>query len=334
MVPRVSVVIPARNEARHIEACVRSVVAQEVGEEFEVIVVDGDSDDSTADLARAAGARVVPNPERTIPAALNRGLKAAVGEILIRFDAHAEMPPGYVAACLRGLVEEDGAANVGGWREAVGEGPWGRATGEALASRLGVGNPGIWRRPPPGDARREVDTVPLGCFRVETLRRLGGWRHDLLRNEDFELNQRLREDGGRIVFDPAVWSVYHPRESLSGLARQYWGYGQYKARVLADAPHTLRPRQLAPVGLLGTLLGAVVPTPIALPCRVALGAYGLALAFASARSTEGWRTGVVLGTMHVTWAAGLVAGFAEVARNATRPVSPKQRHGGSNSGAA
>jgi succinoglycan biosynthesis protein ExoA len=313
MAPRVSIVIPARNEARHIEACVRSVVAQEVGDEFEVIVVDGDSDDSTAELARAAGARVISNPERTIPAALNWGLKAAAGEILVRFDAHAEMPPGYVAASLRGLAEEDGAANVGGWRQVVGEGPWGRATRDALTSRLGVGNARIWRRPAKDEPRRDVDTVPLGCFRVETVRRLGGWRRDLLRNEDFELNQRLRHDGGRIVFDPAVWSVYHPRESLGGLARQYWDYGKHKAHVLADAPRSLRPRQLAPVGLLAAVVGAAAPTPIALPSRVALGAYGLVLVVASARSRERWRTGVVLGTMHLTWAAGLVAGFAEVA---------------------
>jgi glycosyltransferase involved in cell wall biosynthesis len=322
VVPRVSIVIPARNEARHIEACVRSVMAQEIGEAFEVIVVDGDSDDSTAELARAAGARVVPNPERTIPAALNRGLHAAAGEILVRFDAHAEMPPGYVAASLRGLAEEDGVANVGGWREVVGEGPWARATGEALTSRLGVGNPRIWKRPREDEPRHEVDTVPLGCFRVETLRRLGGWRPDLLRNEDFELNERLRNDGGRIVFDPAVWSVYHPRESLVGLAKQYWAYGQYKARVLADAPYSLRPRQLAPVALLAAMVGAAAPTAIALPSRVALGAYGLVLAGASARSREGWRTGIVLGTMHLTWAAGLVAGFAGVARERIRRPDP------------
>lgn len=318
MPARVSVVIPARNEARHIEACVRSVLAQEAAEEFEVIVVDGDSDDSTATVARAAGAHVVSNPERTTPAALNRGLEAAAGEILIRFDAHGEMPPGYLEASLRAFAEEDGAANVGGWCEVVGEGPWGRATGEALISRLGVGNPRIWKRPPPDEPRRDVDTVHFGCFRVETLRRLGGWRLDLLRNQDFELNQRLRDDGGRVIFDPAVWSVYRPRESLTGLARQYWGYGKHKARVLSDAPHSLRPRQLAPVGLLAAALAAAAPSPLALPARAALGAYGLILGGASVRSRERWRTGVVLGTMHLTWAAGLVAGFAQVARERLR----------------
>ena len=308
MAPRVSVVIPARNEAQHIEACVRSVLAQEVDAEYEVIVVDGESEDGTAELARRAGARAVSNPERTTPAALNRGLDAAQGEILVRFDAHGEMPQGYLAASLRALEEEPRAVNVGGWCDVQGTGGWGRATGEALRSRLGVGNPRIWKRPPSGEGRREVDTVHFGCFRTETLRRLGGWRRDLLRNQDFELNQRLRDGGGRVVFDPEIWSVYRPRESLGGLAGQYFGYGRHKARMLASAPHSLRPRQLAPVGLLAVAVAAAGPRPLAAPARAALGLYGLVLAGASVRSEEGWRTGVVLGTMHLCWAAGLVAG--------------------------
>src|SRR3954471_18849196 len=94
--PRVSVVVPARDEAAHIEACVRSILAQEVEGGLEVVVVDGRSSDDTAAIARAAGATVVDNPDRVIPAALNRGLAAARGEVVVRFDAHAEMPPGYV----------------------------------------------------------------------------------------------------------------------------------------------------------------------------------------------------------------------------------------------
>src|SRR3712207_3896815 len=99
LMPRVSVVIPARNEARHIEACVRSVLAQQVDGGAEVLVVDGMSTDATAELARRAGATVIENAKQTIPAAMNAGLAAAAGEVLIRFDAHAEMAEGYVAAC-------------------------------------------------------------------------------------------------------------------------------------------------------------------------------------------------------------------------------------------
>lgn len=308
--PRVSVVIPARQERAHIETCVRSIVAQQLEGELEVLVVDESSPDGTAELARAAGATVLQNPGRGIPAALNHGLACARGEVLVRFDAHAEMPPGYVAACLRALAEEDRAWNVGGWREARGVGPWGRATGELLSSPLGVGNARIWRRPAPGESRREVETVPLGCFPTERLREVGGWREDLLANEDFELNHRLRERGGRVVFDPAIWSIYRPRETFRSLARQYWNYGRWKAVVVRDEPDSLRLRQLAPPALALSLVAA----PVLPPARAAAGAYALLLAGVSARSREGWHAGATLAAMHLSWAAGLAQGLVRPPR--------------------
>jgi glycosyltransferase involved in cell wall biosynthesis len=287
---------------------VASVVAQDVPEGLEVIVVDGLSTDGTAGLAAAAGAKVIDNPERVIPAALNRGLAAARGSVIVRFDAHAEMPPGYVRACLRALDAEPGAANVGGWREARGTGPWGEATARVLPLPVGVGNSRIWRKPAAGAGRSDVDTVPLGCFPSTVLRQAGGWREDMLANEDFELNHRLRSTGGRVVFDPAVWSVYRPRESWQDLARQYWNYGRWKAETLKLAPGSVRPRQLAPPALALTTLVALVPASQANPARWLLGGYLLALAGVAAR--VGWRAAPVLATMHLAWGTGLLRGLA------------------------
>jgi hypothetical protein len=154
-----------------------------------------------------------------------------------------------------------------------------------------------------------VDTIPFGCFRAETLRQVGGWSSAFHANQDFELNHRLRRDGHRVVFDPAIWSIYRPRESLAAIARQYWRYGRWKAVTLSLAPASLRPRQLAPPGLLAIGLAAAVPTRAAPPARVALGAYALALSAVALRARGGWRTPVVLATMHTAWATGLVAGF-------------------------
>jgi succinoglycan biosynthesis protein ExoA len=312
--PAVSVIIPARNEAAYIGRCVRSVLAQDVPNMLEVVVADGSSTDDTAQLARAAGARVVDNLGGITPAGLNRALSAARGAVVIRFDAHAEMPPGYVAACLRALAEEEGAVNVGGWREVRAAGPWGRAIGAALASSLGVGNPRIWRRPPDTERRRDLDTVPLGCWPANVLHEAGGWDEAFVRNQDFELNHRLRMHGGRVVFDPEIWSVYHPRESLGALARQYWQYGLFKAKMLRTDPGSLRPRQLAPVGLVAAAVVAAAPTRAAAPARAALALYCLLLAGASVWTRGGWRTAPVLATMHVTWALGLARGL--VAREA------------------
>ena len=306
---RVSVLVPARNEARYIEACIGSIRGQRFDGELEALVVDGRSQDATAQLARAAGASVVDNPERTIPAALNRGLAVAQGEVVIRFDAHAEMPEGYVERCLRALDEEPDAANVGGWRQAEGVGPWGRATAAALSSPFGVGNARIWRRPAGNARRRDVDTVPLGCFPAEALRQVGGWNEELLANEDFELNHRLRSLGRRVVFDPAIWSIYRPRETLAELARQYARYGVWKARMLRGAPDSLRPRQLAPVALAAIAATALTPTRPGRLARRGIGIYGATLLGVAARSHAGWRLAPVLATMHLTWGAGFLCGL-------------------------
>jgi glycosyltransferase involved in cell wall biosynthesis len=312
--PRVTVLIPALDEAAHIEGCVRSVLAQELDGGLEVIVVDGRSQDDTAELARAAGATVVDNAARGIPAGLNRGLEAARGDVIVRFDAHAEMPAGYVAACVRAIDEEPDAGSVGGWREPRGRGPWGRALAAALASPLGVGHALIWRRPPAGSVRREVEHVPLGCFRAETLRAVGGWREELATNEDFDLDHRLRKAGGRVVFDPRIWSVYYTRESLGAIARQYWRYGRWKAAMLASAPESLQPRQLAPPALVTAVVLAGTSSPLGRAARRALVSYALVLGAAAARSEAGWRLAPVLATMHLSWGAGLLRGLAAPGR--------------------
>ncbi len=299
----VSVVIPAREEARHIECCIRSALAQDVDCPVEVIVADGHSRDDTAARARRLGVTVLDNARQSIPAGLNLGLAAARGEILVRFDAHAEMPPGYLRACLRGLREEPGTANIGGWIKPIGAGPWGRALAAALASPVGVGNARIWRPPHPAEHRRDVSTVPFGCFRTATLRAAGGWREDLLANEDFELNHRLRMRHGRVVFDPAVWSIYRPRDTLTAIARQYWRYGRWKAVVLHEAPESLKSRQLAPIGL----FAAAASAPFLRAGRVALAAYGALVAVGSVHSRGGWRTAPVLMTLHLVWGAGLIS---------------------------
>jgi hypothetical protein len=260
---------------------------------------------------------VVPNPDRTTPVALNRGLAAAKGDVLLRFDAHSEMSDGYIAACLRALGEEEGAVNVGGWCEVRGRTAWGEAVGSALRSPLGVGNSRLWRRPS-SPRREDVETVPFGCFPIDVLRSVGGWRGDLVRNQDFELNHRLRKAGGRIVFDPAIWFVYRPRENLSALASQYAQFGRWKAIMLADAPDSLRLRQLAPLALLATG-GAAVGGPLRRPARLALGAYASGVAAVGYRSRN-WRTAAVVVTIHAAWAAGFAASVAGLMRERLRFV--------------
>jgi glycosyltransferase involved in cell wall biosynthesis len=316
--PRVSVIVPARNEAAHIADCLRSILRQQVEGGLEVIVADGCSSDGTADLARSLGVIVVENPKATTPAGLNAALAVARGDIVVRFDAHGTMPPGYVQASVRALDEEHGAVGAGGWVQVEPNGPWGRAVGAALASRFGIGNARSWREPTPEQPRMDVDTFPLGCWPTEKLRSVGGWDERLLRNQDFELNYRLRNAGGRIVFDPAIWSFYRPRESLWRLARQYWDYGRFKALTVATAPRSVRPRQLAPVALLATVAAAAFPLGIGRRARIALAGYAVILTGIATRSRGGWRTLPVLATIHAVWGAGLLFGLGQIIQRSSR----------------
>jgi glycosyltransferase involved in cell wall biosynthesis len=295
---------------------VKSIREQELEGELEVIVADGRSTDGTGDLAREAGATVVENPRRITPAGLNVGLAQARADVVLRFDAHSRMPPGYVQTCLRALEQEErnGAVNVGGWLLVQTATQWERAIAAALRSRFGIGNPRLWRRPERGESRRDVESVPFGCWRTETLRALGGWNESFVRNQDYELNHRLRSAGGRIVFDPAIWSIYVPRASLSSLARQFWDYGRFKARMLRTTPTSLQPRQLAPLALLAALVSAAVPGPLARSARSLLAAYAFVLTGVAAHSRGGWRTVPVIGTMHLAWGSGLVFGLVTWAR--------------------
>lgn len=318
MTPRVSVIVPVRNEAEHIATCLRSILEQRLDAEIEVIVADGCSADGTAEIARSLGATVVDNPARTTPAALNAALAAARGEIVVRFDAHAEMPAGYLRACVDAVQEEADVAGVGGWSLVRARGPWGRALGAALASGFATGNPRLWRTPREHHCRVELDTFSFGCWPAEELRAAGGWDERFVRNQDFELNYRLRKRGGRILFDPNIWFVYRPRESLAAIARQYWDYGRFKALLVADEPLALRPRQLAPIALLLTAATASLPVVLAPAARRALGLYGLALGLVAAKGGGGVRTAPVLATIHLAWGAGLVRGLLGELRRVQR----------------
>ena len=226
----------------------------------------------------------------------------------------AVCPGEVVDALLRTLEEEPGAVDVGGWREVRASSAWGRAVGAALASPLGVGNPHIWRPPRADDGRRDVDTVPLGCFPVRALEAVGGWSEQLVANEDFELNHRLLQDGGRVVFDPAIHSVHKPRESFGAVIRQYWRYGRAKGMVLAAAPESIRLRQLAPLALLTT----VAMTPFARVARAALGVYVSLICFATIRAKGGWRMAPILAAMHLTWGTGVGVALARAAQQRLR----------------
>ena len=202
--------------------------------------------------------RMIDNPGKTIPLALNLGIREAKGGIVVRLDAHSVPASDYVERCVATL-ERTAAANVGGvWDIRPSADKWiTRSIAMAAAHPLGAGG----ARYRTGGPEGPVDTVPFGAFDREWLERVGPFNEDLLTNEDYEYNLRLRQAGGVIWFDPSIRSTYFARGTLRELARQYLRYGYWKGRMLKRHPGSLRWRQaLPPLFVLGiVLLGALAP---------------------------------------------------------------------------
>jgi succinoglycan biosynthesis protein ExoA len=313
--PSLSVVMPVRDEADHLEAAVAAVLAQAYDGPLQVVLAVAPSNDGTEAIAGRLAAQdarieVVANPAGTTPAGLNRAIEAATGEVIARVDAHAELTPGYLARAVE-VLQETGAANVGGIQRAMGTTPMQRAIAAAMSSRFGTGDARFHYGGQPGP----IDTVYLGVFRAEVLRRLRGFDESLIRNQDYELNVRIRDAGEVVWFDPTLEVIYRPRGSLRGLASQYWQYGRWKRVTLRKHPGSLRWRQLVPPAVLAIntlgVVGVVASAwTLAVPVTYLAGVAGAAVIIAPRQPRTALRLVAVLPTMHHAWAAGFLLGRA------------------------
>ena len=263
MLPKVSIIVPCYNEQSTIRLLLEALCEQTYPRaQMEVIVADGLSTDGTRQVISAfqkdvpdLSVRVVDNPQRNIPSALNRAIEAARGEIIVRVDGHSKPYPDYVANCISAHQAERGD-NVGGvWEIRTGTDTWiAGSIAVAAAHPLGVGD-ALYRH---AKHAAEVDTVPFGSFRRTLIERVGFFDESLLTNEDYEFNARIRKAGGKIWLDPSIKSVYFARATLPELIRQYWRYGYWKWRMLRRYPDTLRWRQALPPLFVLSLVSLVV----------------------------------------------------------------------------
>jgi succinoglycan biosynthesis protein ExoA len=253
----VSFVVPVRNEEEFVEACLQSLVEQRYPPaDCEILVVDGRSSDRTREIVeticrRHPQVRCLENPAGIVPVAMNIGIRAARGEVILRADGHTTYPPDYAANCVK-YLNETGADNVGGpCRTVPANESWGAQTVAAvLTSPYGVGNSRFRTCGEDGF----VDTVPFGAFRREIFERLGMYNEKLVRNQDNELNARIRKAGGKIYLTRALSTCYHPVKTLPGLLQYGFNTSRWHLFTLRESKNSMRPRHWAPGAFLMLLL--------------------------------------------------------------------------------
>lgn len=322
--PTISIVLPCRNEERYIAACLDSILATTYPlDRIELLVVDGLSEDRTRAIvetfaSRHGAIRLLENRHRITPAALNTGIRAATGEIIMRMDAHVVYPVNYIPRLVEALLSSD-ADNVGGLIVTLPADPstMARAIAVGLSHPFGVGN--AYFRIGVG-APRWVDSVPFGCFRREVFDRIGLFDEDLVRNQDDEFNLRLIKFGGRILLLPDVVSYYFARRSLMDLTRMYYQYGYYKPLVVRKVDGVMTLRQLVPGIFVLTLAASAALSPVLPLLPVTLGVAGAYLAallgcVVGATRRHGWRCALALAAVfpavHFSYGFGSLRGAVD-----------------------
>ena len=309
--PAVSVILPVLNEEAHLEDSILAILSQDYQGTFEVILALGPSSDRTNEIADAlakkdARVKLVSNPTGKTAAGLNLAVAASQNPVIIRVDGHAEIPLNYITLAVQ-ILRETGAVNVGGIMAAEGITKFEKSVARAMRSPLGVGA----SRFHTGGNAGEADTVYLGSFRREAINQAGGFDERYTRAQDWELNHRLRKNGGLIYFDPRLQVTYRPRPTLRKLAKQYFQYGTWRRVVSRSHSGTINLRYLAPpVTLLGSLLSLVAGSFIHPLLFIPAATYGLFVLISAAMMARSIREYfsliAIIPTMHFAWGAGFI----------------------------
>ena len=318
----VSIIIPCYNEEKTISLLLDALYHQTHPiSEVEVIIADGMSTDKTREKIFCFTAAhsdlhimVVDNSQRNIPAGLNHAIEASSGKYIIRLDAHSIPSRDYIELCIK-AIEENKGDNIGGvWDIRPGGSSWiARAIAAAASHPMGVGNARYRYTSKAG----YVDTVPFGAYRRELFDEIGSFDETLLTNEDYELNARIRMNGGRIWLDPKIRSVYFSRSTIQELIKQYWRYGYWKWQMIKRFPSTIKLRQALPPIFVGSLLVLLILSawsPIARNILLIeiISYFGILLVGTIPTMTRKKDIGILPGmptaiaVMHLSWGSGLL----------------------------
>lgn len=318
----IGVIVPARDAAHLLPACLAAVMEQSRIPD-DVVIVVGPSSDDTYGVAMglmASRVRVLDNPDGDRASAINVALDAAESELVALVDAQARIGPEYLQRATE-VLSDTSIAVVGGPMRPIGSTAIGRAMAAALQSPFGVGDSQFHFA---GDAR-DVESVYLGVYRRDVFDRVGRYNPGLLRTEDDDLNARIREAGLRIRLDPSIQSTYRCRDSLGGIWRQYHGYGFWKVALATIRPSAIRWRHVVPAAfVLGLIIGcALALLGLWLPLVVLGASWVLAACVFAVRAPASGVTAralfpVVALVMHLAYGIGTLSAAAQWPRLANR----------------
>lgn len=254
--PFISVVMPIYNEEKYISQCIESLLKQDYPKDkMEWIFVDGCSTDNTVSILNdyqnknPGLIKVFNNPNKTVPYAMNIGIKNSVGKFIIRLDAHAEYADDYFSKCVYYLQTTD-ADNVGGVIETKSVGNIGEAIAAVVSSKFGVGNSQFRTNGEDG----YVDTVPFGAFRREVFEKYGMYDERLTRNQDNEMNFRIRSNGGKIFLSNDIKLAYYSRNTIKGILKMAFQNGMWNVITMKLCPGSMGVRHFVPLAFLLSLI--------------------------------------------------------------------------------
>lgn len=309
--PAISVILPVLNEEPHLAESVSAILSQDYLGPIEIILALGPSRDQTNVIAESLAQRdsrikLVKNPTGKTATGLNLAIAASNSPVIVRVDGHAKIPSNYLSLAVS-ILRESGAVNVGGVMAAEGVTKFEIAVSRAMRSPLGVGS----SRFHTGGKAGEVDTVYLGAFRREAINAVGGFDERYTRAQDWELNHRLRKNGGKIYFDPRLQVTYRPRPNLRKLTKQYFQYGRWRRVVSRSHPGTVNLRYLAPpltiVGTLTSLILGLILHPIYFVPAAVYGIFLLISSVLIAKSVrEFFSLLAIIPAMHFAWGCGFI----------------------------
>lgn len=307
----VSVILPILNEERDLNQCITAILQQDYPADIEIILALGPSTDKTTLIAEKLSAadkriKLVNNPSGQTATGLNLAIKKSSYEILCRIDGHSEISSTYIKTAVE-IMNNQGAVNVGGLMFADSEKGLQRTIAQAMRSKLGVGSSKFHT----GGSAGESETVYLGTFKKSAVLAVGGFDERYIRAQDWELNYRLRKNGGLIWFDPRLVVTYRPRNTFRKLAKQYFQYGRWRRVITRQHQNTMNFRYLAPpIAVLIILLSvffAVLLDPVLItPVIIYFASLIAGGIFIGKKITDKLLMPFVLAIMHLSWGIGFI----------------------------